>query len=151
MLCQISGDVQRIVPEIVGVSLSLLSDNLTFTMTASSDSAAELDGVQYLAGGPCEGTLRTGVAHGYQAGDVIDEERWRVFARATSTAGVESTLSWMNVAEGVLMARWGMPDTEAEHRLRQAAERAGIPDGQMARAIIGLFRTSSADSDDYPE
>jgi GAF domain-containing protein len=208
VLWQISSDVQRIVPEIVGISLSLVDEDLTFTMTASAGTAAELDGVQYLAGGPCEETLRTGAPHGYRAGDVVDEERWQLFARATAASGIESTLSlpivrdgtvvagvnlyastsdafegrhaeladacgawaggavtnadldfstrfraaetpdrlraenWLNQAVGALMSHWGIRQVEAQERLRQAAQRAGVSDVQMARAILGLFTGS---------
>ena len=204
-LARISQDVQRIVPEMVGVSLSMVHESLTFTMTASTRPVAELDGMQYLAGGPCEETLQTGDVRTYHAGDVVDEERWHLFARATAAAGIQSTLSlpilrdgvvvagvnlyastleafeghheelakacggWaegavsnadldfttrfeaaetpdrlraealVDQAVGALMARWGIPVDESERRLRDAAERAGISDAQMARAILGLF------------
>jgi hypothetical protein len=215
VLWQISRDVQRIVPTIVGISLSLVSENLTFTMTSTASTAAELDGVQYPAGGPCEETLWTGVPHRYQGGDVVDEERWQEFARAAAASGIQSTLSlpimrggtaiagvnmyastvgvfdghheelaqacgawapgavsnadldfttrfqaaatparlrsetWVDQAVGALMSHWGIPRTEAEARLRQAAQRAGLADTQVARAIIGLLTTSIGDGDDH--
>ena len=217
-LLRISHDVERIVPEAVGVSLSLISDNLTFTMTATSAPAAEIDGMQYLDGGPCVETLHTGERRSYHVGDVVDEERWQLFARATSAAGIESTLSlpilnhgvvvaganlyastmdafeghheeladacgaWaegavrnadlgfttrfeaaqtpdrlrtenlVDQAVGALMSRWAISVEEAEDRLRDAAQRAGITDGQMARAILGLFTQSSGETtQDDPE
>lgn len=55
-LMRISRDIERIVPDIVGVSVSVSGD-LTFTLTAPNGPVAKLDGVQYLAGGPCEDTL----------------------------------------------------------------------------------------------
>jgi GAF domain-containing protein len=202
-LLRISRDVERIVPEIVGISLSIKGD-LTFTMSASHGTVAELDGVQYLAGGPCEETLDTGEAHSFNQSDPIDEDRWRLFARATAAAGIGSTLSlpvldggrvvaginlygsthdafeghrqelakvcgaWMDgavtnadlgfttrfsasatptrlrnenlvdQAVGVLMAEWWISAEEAERRLRTSAQRAGISDAQMARALLGI-------------
>jgi GAF domain-containing protein len=103
-LGRIAGEVERIVPEIVGVSLSLVSENLTFTMTASTGTVAELDGMQYLAGGPCEEALQTGEPHNFRAGDVVDEERWRLFASASAAAGIESTLSLPIMRNGVVVA-----------------------------------------------
>jgi GAF domain-containing protein len=103
-LWRISQDVADIVPETVGISLSLVTENLTFTMTASTGTVAELDGVQYLAGGPCEETLQTGVPRTYQAGDVVDEERWQAFAEATAASGVASTLSLPILREGTVVA-----------------------------------------------
>jgi len=210
-LLRISRDVERIVPDIVGISLSMIEENLTFTMTATTGPVAELDGMQYLAGGPCEETLRTGEPHTYRAGDVVDEGRWQLFARATSAAGVESTLSlpilrgdvviagvnlygstpdafdghheavaeacgaWVggavenadldfttrfraaetpdrlraetlvDQAVGALMSRWGISVDDAESRLRNAAQRAGITDAQMARAILELVVGASSE------
>ena len=214
-LLRISRAVEGLVPEIVGVSLSLVEDELTFTMTATTGPVAQLDGMQYLGGGPCEETLKTGVAHAYRAGDVVDEDRWQLFARATAAAGVESTLSlpilrdgvvaagvnlyastsdafdghheelaeacgaWaggvvknadldfttrfqaaetpdrlrdetlVDHAVGALMSRFGLSMDAAEARLRNAAQRAGISDAQMAQAILGLLiETATPDIDD---
>jgi GAF domain-containing protein len=214
-LLRISRAVEGLVPQIVGISLSLVQDDLTFTMTATASPVAQLDGMQYFAGGPCEESLQTGVVHAYRAGDAVDEDRWQMFARATSAAGVESTLSlpilrddavvagvnlyastadafdgrhdalaeacgaWVggvvknadldfttrfraaetpdrlraetlvDHAVGALMSRFGMSVDEAEDRLRDAAQRAGITDAQMARAILGLLtETSTEDVDD---
>lgn len=204
-LLQISRSVELVVPEVVGVSLSLIADNLTFTMTATTGPVAELDAMQYLAGGPCDDTLHTGELHTFRGDDADDEERWQLFARATAAAGVESTLSlpilrdgvvvagvnlyastadawdghheevaracgaWVggavknadldfttrfqaaqtpdrirgetdvDMAVGVLMSRWEVSIDEADQRLRDAAQRAGISDAQVARVILGLF------------
>jgi hypothetical protein len=103
-LWRISRDVQRIVPEIVGLSLSFVEENLTFTMTATAGPVAELDAMQYLDGGPCEETLRTGEATNWRAGNPADEDQWQIFARATSAAGVQSTLSLPIMRKGVVAA-----------------------------------------------
>jgi GAF domain-containing protein len=208
-LAQISRGVERIVPEIVGVSLSIINEHLTFTLTATTGPVAELDGMQYLAGGPCEDTLHSGEVRTFHAGDVVDEEQWRLFANATAAAGIQSTLSlpilrdgvvvagvniyasaprafeghhealaevcgaWaegavrnadmdfssrfeaaetpdrlraellVDQAVGALMSRWGITVEESDRRLRSAAQRAGISDAQMARAILGLLIHSS--------
>jgi GAF domain-containing protein len=208
-LLRMSRAIERIVPEIVGVSVSV-NGNLTFTMTATNGPVAALDGVQYLAGGPCEDTLRTGEPQSYRKGDDVDENRWQMFARATAAAGVGSTLSlpiltddgsvaaginmyastpdafqghheelaaacgaWaggaitnadmgfatrfqaaeapellraQNVVDravGVLMSERAISAEEAREELRTTAQRAGITDAQMARAILGLFTKTS--------
>jgi GAF domain-containing protein len=204
ILLRISGEVERIVPDIVGISVSVQGD-LTFTLTATSGPVAELDGMQYLAGGPCEDTLKTGVSHTYSRSDGGDEERWRVFSLAATQAGVESTLSLpilvdgipvaginlyastqgafdghheelaatcgarveaavnnadlgfttrfqaaetpqrlrdrnlVDQAVGALAAEWEISTREAEDKLRSSAQRAGITDTQMARAILHLL------------
>lgn len=105
-LWSLSRAVQRAVPELVGLSLSFVGDtqNLTFTMTATGGSVAELDGVQYLDSGPCEEMLRSGEPRSYRSGAADDEERWKMFARATSSAGVASTLSLPILREGSVVA-----------------------------------------------
>jgi GAF domain-containing protein len=206
---RMSRDVQRIVPEIAGLSLSINGD-LTFTMTASHGPVAQLDGVQYLAGGPCEETLDSGAVHTFRRGNAIDEDRWGLFARATAAAGIASTLSlpvldgekvvaginlyastpdafdghheelaeacgaWaqgavrdadmafttrfaaaetparlrnedlVSQATGVLMGEWWISSEEATRRLQVSAQRAGISDVQMARAILGLLFSKGA-------
>jgi hypothetical protein len=86
--------VQAIVPDCVGMSLSLFEEGLTFTLVASSDQVAALDAVQYTLGGPCvdavlgDRTIDTG-----GDGGLFDEQRWARFARAGAAAGVLSTLS----------------------------------------------------------
>lgn len=92
-LWAVSHAVQQVVPEIIGLSLSFVEGRLTFTMTATAERIAELDGMQYLDGGPCEETMRTGRPNHYRAGEAHDEEQWQMFARATAAAGVASTLS----------------------------------------------------------
>jgi GAF domain-containing protein len=213
-LLRISRAVESIVPEVVGVSVSV-NGNLTFTMTATDGPVAALDGVQYLAGGPCEDTLRTGEPHSYRKGDDVDENRWQMFARATAAAGVGSTLSlpilasdgsvvaginiyastpnafeghhhelaaacgaWaggaitnadlgfdtrfqaaqapellrlqtlVDRAVGALMAERSISAEEAREQLRTTAQRAGITDAQMARAILGLFTSASVEQSD---
>jgi GAF domain-containing protein len=86
---------RQIVPEVVGLSLGLLEENLTFTLVASDQDIAALDAVQYLDGGPC-----VDVAHGadpveYHPGSdsLVDEDKWRMFAQASAAAGIASTLS----------------------------------------------------------
>jgi GAF domain-containing protein len=100
----LSRAVEEVVPDIVGLSLSFVEEHLTFTMTATSSLVAELDGVQYIDGGPCEETLRTGQTSTYSADDADDEERWRLFGVATAAAGILSTLSLPILRNDVVFA-----------------------------------------------
>lgn len=204
IVLRVSQAAEQIVPELVGLSVSV-NGNLTFTLTATNLPTAELDGVQYLDGGPCEDALHTGERHTYRHGDPVDEDRWRLFARATAAAGVASTLSlpildegrvvaginmyastpeafeghheelaeacgaWVdgavtnadmgfttrfraaetpellrienlvNQAIGALIVAQGIPAEEAGQKIRASAQRAGISDAQIARAILALF------------
>ena len=99
-LLQMSDDVQRVVPECVGLSLSLLDDELTFTAVATEDLAADLDAIQYLDGGPCVTAADTGETVTFHGSDILDEEKWALFAKAGAAAGVASTLSLPIVRNG---------------------------------------------------
>jgi hypothetical protein len=96
-LLWMSREAGRIVPELVGLSLGVLEDDLTFTLEAAGRDVAALDAIQYLDGGPC-------VAGGHPGGevgsievssmeDVTDEGAWQMFARASAAAGIASTLT----------------------------------------------------------
>src|SRR5215213_9073900 len=74
---------QRIVPECVGLSLALFEDGLTFTLAASDEEIAALDAVQYLDGGPCVVAAHDSETIEADPGDLVDEERWRMYAAAT--------------------------------------------------------------------
>jgi GAF domain-containing protein len=107
-LLGISRAVEQIAPEVVGVSLSMIEENLTFTMTATTGPVAQLDGMQYLAGGPCDDALRSGEPKVYRSDEAVeeavDEDRWELFARATAAAGVASTLSLPMLRDGIVVA-----------------------------------------------
>ena len=103
-LLRLSREVERVVPEIMGLSLSFLEENLTFTMAATAGTVAELDAMQYLAGGPCDETLHSGQVNQHRADDPADEERWRLFGEATAAAGVCSTLSLPILRNDVVVA-----------------------------------------------
>ncbi|HEV7654388.1 MAG TPA: GAF and ANTAR domain-containing protein [Mycobacteriales bacterium] len=80
-----------VIPSCVGVSLTVIVDGHPFTVTASSDDSALLDAAQYLDGGPCVETARTGVAAAVP--DVLDERRWQTYGQAAAALGVRSSLS----------------------------------------------------------
>ena len=52
LLGKLGTAVSRIVPEVVGLSVGLVQDELTFTLVASTYEIAVLDASQYLAGDP---------------------------------------------------------------------------------------------------
>jgi hypothetical protein len=79
---------QQIVPEVVGLSLELVDDGLTFTLTASSDEIARIEAVASpddpsMAGEPMD----------EGAPDLLDERQWSLYARATAWRGISSSLS----------------------------------------------------------
>ncbi|WP_457206137.1 GAF domain-containing protein [Nocardioides sp. P5_C9_2] len=91
----------RIVPECVGLSLTLYDDDLTFTLVAPGLPRAGVEArSQHDAalGAPAvrddEETATEAVA------ELLDEDRWALFARASAAAGVASSLSLPLVERG---------------------------------------------------
>jgi GAF domain-containing protein len=87
--------VEEIVPNLVGLSLALVKDGLTFTIAATHRQVALLDAIQYAFGGPCvDAALQdTAVRSGDTDTGLLDEQRWVEFARVGAAHGVLSTLS----------------------------------------------------------
>lgn len=195
---------REVSPECVGLSLTLLADDSTFTLVSSDDLVARLDALQYLDGGPCPTSVDTGETIETDVADLLDEGRWSLFARGSAVEGIASTLSlplmrdgrmvggvnfygatvdafrdrhgamaaavgasashavtnadlpfrtrrqaaetrdrWtgrldVEVALGILMVRYDVDETAARDRLRHAADRAGITEVQVARALKHL-------------
>ncbi len=85
--------VRAVVPDLVGLSLGVVADGVTLTLVSSADELAALDAVQYLDGGPCPTAAEQREPLDVNVGDLLDEERWQLYARATAAAGVASSLS----------------------------------------------------------
>jgi len=94
LLAEMGRTAQAIVPDLVGLSLGLAHEGLTFTLLASNDGVASIDAVQYVDGGPCvevtEGRLDSAVV---DMADPLDEERWQLFSQVSAASGVASSLS----------------------------------------------------------
>jgi GAF domain-containing protein len=84
---------REIVPDLVGVSIARPDSGLTFTLVATDVEIALLDAVQYAAGGPCVDSAEDLEVREFENDDVLDEERWLLFAEATAAKGVRSTLT----------------------------------------------------------
>jgi hypothetical protein len=80
-----------IVPSCVAVSLTVMVDGDAFTLTCTAADGAVLDATQYLDGGPCVDTARTGDQRSVP--DVLDESRWQTYGRAAAVLGIRSSLS----------------------------------------------------------
>jgi hypothetical protein len=94
--------VREIVPECVGLSLTVAEGELTFTLMVDRPGAALLDALQYLDGGPCVAAVEAGQR--WTTDDLpTDEQQWQLFARGEALTGVASTLS-LPVMEGSRVA-----------------------------------------------
>jgi len=84
---------QKIVPELVGVSLASTTEGLTFTFVASSEMVASLDALQYLDGGPCVDAIWDGRCVDVPIVDPLNERQWQLFSQGEAAVGVAATLS----------------------------------------------------------
>lgn len=97
-LIEKSARIQRVVPECVGLSLSLLAEGVTFTLVASSVQTALLDAAQYVETGPGPQSIQK--ARPLAIVDLEEASPWPVFGSVASAAGIKSTLSLPLVREG---------------------------------------------------
>jgi GAF domain-containing protein len=97
---------EEIVPNLVGLSLALVRDGLTFTIAATGEQLRLLDAIQYAFGGPCvDAALHDStVLSGDSDAGLLDEQRWVQFARVGAAHGVMSTLSMPIHAAGLVVA-----------------------------------------------
>jgi len=99
-LQSLAENARELVPDLVGVSIGYLEHELTFTLVATATELAVLDAVQYIAGGPCVDGAHAREVREFSDDDVLDEDRWRLFAEATAARAIRSTLTLPVVREG---------------------------------------------------
>ncbi|WP_127481321.1 GAF domain-containing protein [Nocardioides pantholopis] len=99
-LTELAEEARAVVPDLVSVSITRHAEEVSFTVVATDGPAALLDAVQYAAGGPCLDTATLASPQHARADDVLDEQRWRLFAQATAAEGIRSTLSLPQVVRG---------------------------------------------------
>ena len=93
VLGRLALEVREIVPETVALSLTLVEDELTFTLATRSVTTAAIDAMQYLDGGPCEESVKADEVVAVNVDDLLDENRWSLFAQAAAAVGIRSSLS----------------------------------------------------------
>ncbi len=90
---QAAATTHRIAPECVGLTLTFVQDEVSFTWVATDLDSAALDAIQYLEGGPGVAAAKQGAVVTDSDDDPVDERAWHAFAQASARAGVSSTLS----------------------------------------------------------
>jgi GAF domain-containing protein len=101
VLADLGDRAWRIVPELVGLSLGLAKEGVTFTLVSSDTRLAVLDATQYLDGGPCvEVTEAREDVVEFAMDDPLHEGRWLLFAQASAAIGVASSLSLPILEDG---------------------------------------------------
>src|SRR6478735_8917468 len=92
-LVAVADNARKVAPGLVGVSIASREHEVTFTLVATDEETATLDAVQYVSSGPCVDAIDLGHGIATSPGGLLDEARWRDFARASAAAGVHSTLT----------------------------------------------------------
>lgn len=92
-LQETSVEVQALVPDCIGISVAVVEDGLALTLVASQPEIAVLDALQYLGDGPYREAVRAGEVVRMDGADLLDEEKWRIFALASASGAVASTLT----------------------------------------------------------
>ena len=101
VLADLGRRARHVVPEVVGLSLGLVRQGVTFTLIASNSGLGALDATQYLDGGPCvEVTEARRDVVQFATDDPLDEGQWLLFAQSSAAMGVASSLSLPIFGEG---------------------------------------------------
>ena len=101
VLADLGRRARHVVPEVVGLSLGLVRQGVTFTLIASNSGLGALDATQYLDGGPCvEVTEARRDVVEFATDDPLDEGQWLLFAQSSAAVGVASSLSLPIHGEG---------------------------------------------------
>jgi GAF domain-containing protein len=127
-LVELADRAQEVVPDLVGVSIARLDEGFTFTLVATAQEIAVLDGIQYLAGGPCVDGAHTNQVIEFDNNDALDEDRWRLFAQATAADNVRTTLTLP------LLTQWHVSGTV---NLYAASQRAFVGHHDELAEIFG--------------
>ena len=142
VLEEMGKSAQAIVPDLVGLSIGLLRDGLTFTLVASSVKVGGVDATQYLSGGPClrdDGQPDT-ITLDMQ--DLLDDQEWELFARASVASGIASSLSLPIVQDGSVVGGINLYASSAGafegHEDRLAAALGASAQGAVADADLSF-------------
>ena len=151
-LREIGRVARSIVPELVGLSLGLVRDGLTFTLVASDAGAARIDAAQYLDGGPCLRGEGEDATIQIDIDDLLDDDTWELFARASRAVGVASSLSLPvrrgdEVIGGINLYA-GSPGAFAGQQAVLASALGATAEGAMADADLAF--ASRARAEDAP-
>ena len=141
--------VREIVPECVGLSLAYRDHGATFTLVATDEMTAALDALQYVDDGPCVTAVDESRSVEFREDDVLDEERWHMFARGTAAAAVASTLTLPIVVDGSVAGSvnlYASSSTAFEGKHQRVASTLGAwPEGAIANADLDFTTRRAAE------
>lgn len=94
--------VRNIVPTCIGITMTSTEQGVSFTLVSSDEQVAVLDAIQYAVGGPCVESVAAERVLAYTQDDFLGEASWQLFARATASASIASTLTLPIVVDGAV-------------------------------------------------
>jgi GAF domain-containing protein len=141
--------VREIVPECVGLSLASRESGVSFTLVASDEFIAALDGLQYLDGGPCVSAVEEERVLQFPDDEVLDEGTWQLFSRGTAAASVASTLTLPILVDGEVTGSVNLYAASADafygHHEELAAVVGGWAPGAVANADLSFSTRRTAE------
>jgi len=135
---------QAIVPDLVGLSVGLVRDGLTFTLVASSAQVSGVDAAQYLEGGPCVwgGDVDQARPIAADLHDLLEGAEWELFARAGVAFGIASSLSLPIIDDGEVIGGINLyastPGAFEGHHELLAARLGATAQGAIADADLSF-------------
>jgi GAF domain-containing protein len=133
---------RTIVPECVGLSLTMLQEGLTFTLVSPTLRVRTLDAAQYLDDGPCERAVGRSEVVPSDTNDLLDEGRWQLFAQTAAAVGVASSLSMPLVREGKVIGGINLyassPDAFDDHHEALALALGASAEDAVANADLSF-------------
>lgn len=92
-LNDMANQLQDTVPDCVGLSLAYREYGVSFTLIATDQEIAALDGAQHPEGAPCVDGAKAERMLESSSEDQLGEAEWQHFAQFTTAAGIASTLT----------------------------------------------------------
>jgi GAF domain-containing protein len=144
-----ASQVRDIVPDCVGLSLASREHGVSFTVVATDDEIAALDGAQYLNSGPCVDGVKAERVVEYRDEDLLQEDSWQLFAQATAAVGIRSTLTLPILAEGQVVGSVNLyaarQDSFSGHHEAIAQVFGAWAPGAVANADLGFSTRGTAE------
>lgn len=144
-----ASQVREIVPECVGISLASREHGVSFTVVATDEEIAALDGAQYLDSGPCVESVKAEQVLEYTGDDFLEEASWQLFALSTAAAGISSTLTLPILTESEVVGSVNLyaatPDAFTGHHEPIAEIFNAWAPGAVANADLGFATRTTAE------
>jgi GAF domain-containing protein len=141
-LLRMGEQISKLVPECVGLSLSIIEEGLTLTLVASDAGVAGLDAVQYVDDGPCLAAIEAGEPLDCSVEDLLDEGRWLMYAQVSAAVGVASSLSMPIMVEGEVVGGVNLygstPDAFHDRHEEIARVLGTAPEGAVSNADLSF-------------